>query len=165
MLFRSADCTEAKNRGRGMAMIGAAFGIGFTFGPLIGAACVSDDNAVALTSQQLQLMRGWEDSQDVLGAAEFLQLLKTAGPVDEASAASAGLLLAEPLPKSRLKAILMTPPSGLPGYVACGLSLLALLLAALKLQESRRAGSSAAHRGFRPGTVLRHLGKIGRAHV
>ncbi len=153
-----ADCTEAKNRGRGMAMIGAAFGIGFTFGPLIGAACVSDDNAVALTGQQLQLMRGWEDSQDVLGAVEFLQLLQTAGPVDEASAASAGLLLAEPLPKSRLKAILMTPPSGLPGYVACGLSLLAFLLAALKLQESRRAGSSAAHRGFRPGTVLRHLG-------
>ena len=37
-----ADCTDEKNRGKGMALIGAAFGIGFTFGPLIGAAFVSD---------------------------------------------------------------------------------------------------------------------------
>lgn len=36
-----ADCTDEKSRGRGMAMIGAAFGIGFTFGPLLGAAFVS----------------------------------------------------------------------------------------------------------------------------
>lgn len=57
-----------------------------------------------------------------------------------------------------MKSVLTTPPSGLPGYVACGLSLLALLLAAVKLQESRRPGSSAVHRGFHPGTVLRHLG-------
>jgi MFS transporter, DHA1 family, tetracycline resistance protein len=31
-----ADSTDAARRGRGMALIGAAFGIGFTFGPLIG---------------------------------------------------------------------------------------------------------------------------------
>ncbi len=31
-----ADCTSAENRARGMALIGAAFGIGFTFGPLLG---------------------------------------------------------------------------------------------------------------------------------
>ena len=30
-----ADCTTRENRARGMALIGAAFGIGFTFGPLI----------------------------------------------------------------------------------------------------------------------------------
>jgi MFS family permease len=30
-----ADCTTKENRARGMALIGAAFGIGFTFGPLI----------------------------------------------------------------------------------------------------------------------------------
>ena len=35
-----ADVTDAKSRGKGMALIGAAFGIGFTFGPLIGAAFV-----------------------------------------------------------------------------------------------------------------------------
>lgn len=31
-----ADCTTPDKRARGMALIGAAFGIGFTFGPLIG---------------------------------------------------------------------------------------------------------------------------------
>lgn len=38
-----ADSTGPENRTKGMALIGAAFGIGFTFGPLIGAAFVSDE--------------------------------------------------------------------------------------------------------------------------
>ncbi len=38
-----ADKTSPQERARGMALIGAAFGIGFTFGPLVGAACVSSD--------------------------------------------------------------------------------------------------------------------------
>ena len=38
-----ADSTTAEGRGRGMALIGAAFGIGFTFGPLLGAMFVSSD--------------------------------------------------------------------------------------------------------------------------
>ncbi|MBW3539197.1 MAG: MFS transporter [Planctomycetes bacterium] len=42
-----ADVTEEHERGKGMALIGAAFGIGFTFGPLLGAAFVSDDPAAA----------------------------------------------------------------------------------------------------------------------
>jgi DHA1 family tetracycline resistance protein-like MFS transporter len=33
-----ADVTSLKNRAKGMALIGAAFGLGFTFGPLLGAA-------------------------------------------------------------------------------------------------------------------------------
>ncbi|GIX03299.1 MAG: tetracycline resistance MFS efflux pump [Planctomycetaceae bacterium] len=37
-----ADVTDEHHRGQGMALIGAAFGIGFTFGPLIGAAFVPD---------------------------------------------------------------------------------------------------------------------------
>lgn len=32
-----ADCTDESSRGKGMAIIGAAFGIGFTFGPLLGS--------------------------------------------------------------------------------------------------------------------------------
>ncbi len=32
-----ADVTDSSNRGKGMAIIGAAFGIGFTFGPLLGS--------------------------------------------------------------------------------------------------------------------------------
>ena len=37
----SLTARERKGAGKGMALIGAAFGIGFTFGPLIGAACTS----------------------------------------------------------------------------------------------------------------------------
>jgi MFS transporter, DHA1 family, tetracycline resistance protein len=36
-----ADCTPPEKRRHGMALIGAAFGIGFTFGPLIGYGCVA----------------------------------------------------------------------------------------------------------------------------
>ena len=39
-----ADCTDERSRGKGMAMIGAAFGIGFTFGPLLGSAFVSGNS-------------------------------------------------------------------------------------------------------------------------
>jgi len=40
-----ADVTSLQNRAKGMALIGAAFGLGFTFGPLLGAAALlfSDD--------------------------------------------------------------------------------------------------------------------------
>ncbi len=36
-----ADCTAPERRKHGMALIGAAFGIGFTFGPLIGAGALA----------------------------------------------------------------------------------------------------------------------------
>ncbi len=39
-----ADSTEAHDRGKGMALVGAAFGIGFTFGPLIGSIWVSGES-------------------------------------------------------------------------------------------------------------------------
>jgi len=38
-----ADITETKDRGKGMALIGLAFGIGFVFGPLLGAMFLSND--------------------------------------------------------------------------------------------------------------------------
>ena len=38
-----ADCTDASARGKGMAIIGAAFGVGFAFGPILGALSVSGD--------------------------------------------------------------------------------------------------------------------------
>lgn len=38
-----ADVTGAAERTKGMALVGAAFGIGFTFGPLLGAIFVSND--------------------------------------------------------------------------------------------------------------------------
>ncbi|MCG6158518.1 MFS transporter [Rubinisphaera margarita] len=42
-----SDSTSKADRGKGMALIGAAFGVGFTFGPLIGAMFVSSDPAAA----------------------------------------------------------------------------------------------------------------------
>ncbi len=39
-----ADCTTLKGRARGMALIGAAFGLGFTFGPLFGYFAVQNEN-------------------------------------------------------------------------------------------------------------------------
>ena len=42
-----ADITGPKDRAKGMALIGAAFGIGFTFGPLLGAAFVSGETDAA----------------------------------------------------------------------------------------------------------------------
>lgn len=38
-----ADSTTPETRGKGMALIGAAFGIGFTFGPLLGSLFVSHE--------------------------------------------------------------------------------------------------------------------------
>lgn len=40
-----ADCTTLATRARGMAMIGAAFGLGFTFGPLFGYFAVPVEGA------------------------------------------------------------------------------------------------------------------------
>jgi len=46
-----ADCTTTKTRTKGMALIGAAFGLGFTLGPLVGAAALwmgsKGDEAIA----------------------------------------------------------------------------------------------------------------------
>jgi MFS family permease len=40
-----ADTTTLENRSKGMALIGMAFGLGFTFGPLLGFLAVPDQNA------------------------------------------------------------------------------------------------------------------------
>ena len=42
-----ADITGREQRGKGMAIIGAAFGFGFTFGPLIGAVFASSEPGTA----------------------------------------------------------------------------------------------------------------------
>jgi MFS transporter, DHA1 family, tetracycline resistance protein len=38
-----ADTTSLENRAKGMALIGAAFGLGFTFGPLLGSLALGSD--------------------------------------------------------------------------------------------------------------------------
>jgi MFS family permease len=75
-----ADTTTPQRRARGMALIGAAFGIGFTFGPLLGFGS------------------------------------------------------------------LFMPVEGAPGFMASGLSLVALILAVLLLPETLRTGNLAVRR-------------------
>jgi MFS family permease len=45
-----ADCTPREHRARGMALIGAAFGLGFTFGPLIGALALGGSHSQAASA-------------------------------------------------------------------------------------------------------------------
>ena len=61
-----ADCTTKEKRAHGMALIGAAFGIGFTFGPLIAYAAVTwlpdargGPGYVAAALSLVALVLGW----------------------------------------------------------------------------------------------------------
>jgi DHA1 family tetracycline resistance protein-like MFS transporter len=45
-----ADVTTPENRARGMALIGAAFGLGFVLGPLLGSIWVSGDETAAASA-------------------------------------------------------------------------------------------------------------------
>ncbi|MEY3457174.1 MAG: Metal-tetracycline/H(+) antiporter [Planctomycetota bacterium] len=153
-----ADSTPVGGRGKGMALIGAAFGIGFTFGPLIGAACVLDDQPISLNVAQMRAMNGWEADPSPIDADTFQKLMQDAGTLDQTSLNAISLLLKQPIPRAELKQQLLKPPSSLPGYIASALSFAALLLAAARLQESREPGRlTGGHRAFRPATVLRHL--------
>ncbi len=98
-----ADVTELEGRTKGMALVGAAFGVGFTFGPLVGFLAV---------------------------------------PTGEG------------------------PPGPWPGYVAAGLSAVALALAVFKLPESLKPDSEHASRGlmnltrFREAITRRTIGLL-----
>jgi DHA1 family tetracycline resistance protein-like MFS transporter len=155
-----ADCTGPENRGKGMAMIGAAFGIGFTFGPLVGAAAVSDSASVALDDEQFAVVSKWDDDSSLVTPSLFLEEMQRIAPLDDANREAIADLLSAPLPRAELKQRLLEPPSGLPGYIAGALSAFALLLAAAKLQESRPAEvrtRQVTRRSFRLNAVLRHL--------
>lgn len=156
-----ADSTGAKGRGKGMALIGAAFGIGFTFGPLIGAACTSSIPTLALDDAQYQAVTAWEAGDQTMTSAQLITWLEAEGPVREADLEAAKELVSAPMVETEVKAALLSPPSAMPGYVAAILSGLALLLAVAKLPESRTAGegtSGSRHGGlFQLGAVFRHL--------
>ncbi|MEQ9410213.1 MAG: MFS transporter [Fuerstiella sp.] len=155
-----ADCTGAEGRGRGMALIGAAFGIGFTFGPLIGAACTSGTPSLALNDAQYAAVRSWEDSAEPITVGQVLSRLTVDGDLQPADRQAASQLLSTPLPEAEVKAALLAPPSAMPGYVAAVLSALALLLAASRLPESRPA-DPAARAARRHGGLIQ-LGSVFR---
>ena len=146
-----ADVTGPQQRAAGMALIGAAFGIGFTFGPLLGAAFVPGDFS------------------DFRRAGNpVVQTLKLAEPqlaqIDQAQEAyrqarrelgrSSRRLDRDYLKQQRDEQILtvmndqqqaewrrLNAPVSAPGYVAGALSLLALLSAIFLLPESLSAQS------------------------
>ena len=155
-----ADCTGPEGRGKGMALIGAAFGIGFTFGPLIGAVSVSNDAAVALNDSQWAQVKSWTADDAVVSRQEFVDEVFKDSKIKDANREAINSLLETPMSRNALKDSLLKPPSGMPGYIASILSAMAFLLAAFKLQESRKpseAAQQSSHRVFRPGEILRHL--------
>ena len=99
-----ADCTSPQERTRGMALIGAAFGLGFTFGPLFGLLAVpvaggdpgpapgfaaAGLSAVALALAYLRLPESLP-----VGASGVRRRRDTATLADVARAPGVGLLLA-----------------------------------------------------------------------
>ncbi|MGQ0637500.1 MAG: MFS transporter [Planctomycetaceae bacterium] len=152
-----ADITGPEERGKGMALIGAAFGIGFTFGPLLGAAFVPGDisdfgsreggrvaRLLAVTPQQSEQIR--EVVEDY--RAQRMQLGRSSTrPERDAlkqnrDSRIAALLTADQSAKLHT----LEAPAAAPGYVAGGLSALALLSAVFLLPESLAAGNRAEAR-------------------
>lgn len=138
-----ADCTDVENRGRGMALIGAAFGIGFTFGPLIGAAFTSDEASIRLDDNQYQQVLAWSEAEagEQLTAEDFIREMERSGSFAKADREASHLLIADPILRSDLRTKLLEPPTARPGYAAALLSCIAFLLALLRLQESHPRGS------------------------
>ncbi|MCA9086532.1 MAG: MFS transporter [Planctomycetaceae bacterium] len=147
-----ADSTGTENRGRGMALIGAAFGIGFTFGPLIGAACTTGSPTLALNAAQYEAVESLSSTSEPVTSESLLALLREHGSVENADHEIVTQYLQEPKPHDVVRAALLAPPSALPGYVAAALSGLALILALAKLPESRPASGAVEsvhrHRGL-----------------
>ena len=157
-----ADSTGAKGRGKGMALIGAAFGIGFTFGPLIGAACTSGSPSLALNDAQYEVVKSMDTTESTLTAEQLVASLEAHGDVESADRESAAVLVNDLKSPVAVKSALLAPPSALPGYVAAALSALALLMAVVRLPESRPADGIQAdtqRRGgfFQLGAVASHL--------
>ncbi|MBL8814776.1 MAG: MFS transporter [Planctomyces sp.] len=133
-----ADSTGVENRGRGMALIGAAFGMGFTFGPMIGAACTwSDMASVGLSNKQYREVLSWEARSELIDLPTFVREMRDKDIFRGADERAAAILLEKPVPRQQLRSVLMQPPSALPGYVASAMSAIAFCLALVRLKETR----------------------------
>ena len=154
-----ADSTTADGRGKGMALIGAAFGIGFTFGPLIGTVTTSDAPSLALSDAQLTVIEGWPETNEQV-TAEVITAELTDDELGDVSEAGANALIryfGEPRSRQQIKTALLEPPSVGPGYIAACLSFVAFLFALFRLPESRPAAAAKIRRRFHLGFRRRHL--------
>ena len=157
-----ADSTGAEGRGKGMALIGAAFGIGFTFGPLIGAACTSSTPSFALNDAQYSAAQQWDPGTESVSAEQTLAMLSDHGKIATADRESVQTFVAEDRSLAEVKIALTSTPSSAPGYVASLLSFLALILAVVKLPESRPVNQEGMTSAKKPGllslgTSFQHL--------
>lgn len=148
-----ADSTGSAGRGKGMALIGAAFGIGFTFGPLIGAACTSATPTFALNDAQYTAAQQWEPESETVSALQTLTMLGEHGEIAQADKESLQTFAAEKRSVTEMKTALTSTPSATPGYVAALLSFLALLLAVAKLPESRPVKQTDVKSAKKPGLL------------
>lgn len=148
-----ADSTGAEGRGKGMALIGAAFGIGFTFGPLIGAGFTSSTPTFALNVAQYSAAQQWVPETETVTAEQTLLMLSEHGEVAAADRESLATYVDEARPVSDVKQALASTPSAAPGYVAAVLSFLALILAIAKLPESRPARKEDVMTAKKPGLL------------
>jgi MFS family permease len=147
-----ADVTGPKERAKGMALIGAAFGVGFTFGPLLGAGFVPGDisdfgsreggrvaTELSVTPEQSSEIGKVVD--DYRRDRQQLGRSSTARQREELKHARDSRIAALLSPEQQDKLHKLGAPSPAPGYVAGFLSGLALLSAIFLLPESLQAGS------------------------
>ncbi len=71
-----ADVTSLETRARGMALIGAAFGLGFTFGPLFGAAALISSDASGLSPWPGYVAAGFSGAALVLAFFRLQESLR-----------------------------------------------------------------------------------------
>ena len=117
-----ADVTTKEKRAKGMALIGVSFGLGFTFGPLLAWAALLSAKTTPIPEQE-----------KVVAAAAADSTTPTTEKEKE---------------KAKLREYDHVATSPLPGFVASGLSLVALLLAVFLLPESLQPGTSHTHMGM-----------------
>ena len=114
-----ADSTSLETRPKGMALIGMAFGMGFTFGPLLGAFAVGPELDVATSAMKVD------------------QAVQQSTPLE----GEISIARDEQTPGSQLE-----NPGPWPGFVASLLSACALFMAIFWLPESRQPGGHKASR-------------------
>lgn len=153
-----ADVTPPEKRASGMAMIGAAFGIGFTFGPLLGAAFVPGDlTDVRQSSNPAVVALKLDESQITKideAVASYRTIRKELGTTadrkkrDELKLDREKQILAALTSDQQTEWKTLNAPSSAPGYVAGVLSFMALLSAIFLLPESLSPGSKPQGRSW-----------------